>query len=100
MLALMARNWWAVAIRGVAPGLAFLVPGIGALGGELDPVLAHGPAVAPPVADAPGHGLLVNISRGIAGAALGDAPTGEPRDPGERLERAAAGWASRLPVLP
>ena len=89
-----------VAIRAVAPGLAFLVPGIGAQGGDLDPVLAHGPAVAPPVGLAAGRGLLVNISRGIAGAALGEAPAGEPNDPGERLARAAAGWASKLPVLP
>ena len=32
------------AIRDVAPGLPFLVPGVGAQGGEIDPVLADGPA--------------------------------------------------------
>ena len=34
------------AIRAIAPGLAFLVPGVGAQGGEVAPVLASGPATA------------------------------------------------------
>ena len=34
------------AIRAIAPGLAFLVPGVGAQGGEVEPVLADGPATA------------------------------------------------------
>jgi len=33
-------------IRALVPGLAFLVPGVGAQGGELAPVLAEGPATA------------------------------------------------------
>jgi orotidine 5'-phosphate decarboxylase subfamily 2 len=88
------------AIRAIAPGLAFLVPGIGAQGGDIDGVLAGGPATAPPGAEAAAGGLLVNVSRGIAGAAVstgGEAPSG---DPGERLATAAAEWAARLPVLP
>ena len=36
------------AIRELAPGLAFLVPGVGAQGGEVEPVLAAGPARAAP----------------------------------------------------
>ena len=36
------------AIRALVPGLAFLVPGVGAQGGEIEPVLAAGPASAPP----------------------------------------------------
>jgi orotidine-5'-phosphate decarboxylase len=88
------------AVRAVAPGLAFLVPGIGAQGGELEPVLADGPACAAPAAGRPGHGLLVNVSRGIAGAALGDAEPGGSSDLGERLATAAREWAKRLPVLP
>ena len=36
------------AIRGIVPGLAFLVPGVGAQGGEIAPVLEHGPATASP----------------------------------------------------
>ncbi len=36
------------AIRAIAPGLAFLVPGVGAQGGEVEPVLADGPATAAP----------------------------------------------------
>jgi orotidine-5'-phosphate decarboxylase len=88
------------AIRALAPGLAFLVPGVGAQGGEIDPVLAAGPANAPPAGGRGGGGLLVNVSRGIARASLGAAPAGAPSDPGERLARAAAEWAARLPVLP
>jgi orotidine-5'-phosphate decarboxylase len=84
------------AIRSIAPGLAFLVPGVGAQGGAVDPVLEHGPATAPPAGVRPGGGLLVNVSRGIAGAAS----DGGPGDPFERVAAAAAEWAGRLPVLP
>lgn len=83
-------------IRSIAPGLAFLVPGVGAQGGAIDPVLADGPATAPPAKGRAGGGLLVNVSRGIAGAALEDGPG----DVIERVAEAAAAWARRLPVLP
>jgi orotidine-5'-phosphate decarboxylase len=83
-------------IRALAPGLAFLVPGAGAQGGAIEPVLAHGPASAAPAHGRPGHGLLVNVSRGIAGAAIDD----RDGDPFERVRAATAEWAARLPVLP
>ena len=87
-------------VRAAAPGLPFLVPGIGAQGGELEPVLAHGPATAWPGGGRPGRGLLVNVSRGIAGVAL-DAPgAGVPTTLEERISKAARDWAARLPVLP
>jgi orotidine-5'-phosphate decarboxylase len=89
-------------VRSIAPGLAFLVPGVGAQGGEIEPVLQSGPAIAPPAGGRPGGGLLVNVSRGIAGAALtppGEGAANVPRDPGERVAEAARAWASRLPVL-
>jgi orotidine-5'-phosphate decarboxylase len=81
-------------IRAVAPGLAFLVPGVGAQGGEIDPVLQDGPAKADPAGAGPGAGLLVNISRGIAAAAA------DASDPGEAMAANAREWAARLPVLP
>ena len=81
-------------IRAIAPGLTFLVPGVGAQGGDVAAVLAHGRASAPPAAARPGGGLLVNVSRGIAGVAAGDA------DLGEVIAAAARDWAARLPVLP
>jgi orotidine-5'-phosphate decarboxylase len=88
------------AIRGIVPGLPFLVPGVGAQGGEIEPVLAHGPAVRAPGHVGPGGGLLVNVSRGIARAAL-DTPGDNGRaDPGERVAEAAARWAVSLAVLP
>lgn len=86
-------------IRTVAPGLAFLVPGVGAQGGDVEPVLRHGPAIGPPAGAGPGGGLLVNVSRGIAQAALAAPGVGAPDDPGERIAAAARGWAARLPVL-
>lgn len=88
------------AIRGVAPRLAFLVPGIGAQGGDVAPALTHGPATQGPAGARAGRGLLVNVSRGISGAAGGDARPGTSGDLGERLAEAAREWASRLPVLP
>jgi orotidine-5'-phosphate decarboxylase len=83
------------AIRDLAPGLPFLVPGVGAQGGEAEVVLDAGPATAPPAGAGHGGGLLVNVSRGIAGAASG--PDGI--DLGERLAESARTWAARLPVL-
>jgi orotidine-5'-phosphate decarboxylase len=83
------------AIRAIAPGLPFLVPGVGAQGGAIDPVLAYGRATGGPAARVPGGGLLVNVSRAIAAAA-----SDGRGDPFERVAAAAADWAARLPVLP
>lgn len=85
------------AVRTIAPGLGFLVPGVGAQGGGIEPVLAHGPATRAPAGGRPGGGLLVNVSRGIASAA---SESGPGADIGERLAAAACGWSERLPVLP
>jgi orotidine-5'-phosphate decarboxylase len=82
------------AIRRIAPGLPFLVPGVGAQGGEADDVLRAGPATTAPAGSGVGAGLLVNVSRGIASAAAGAVG-----DPGDALESAARDWAARLPVL-
>jgi orotidine-5'-phosphate decarboxylase len=87
------------AVRTIAPELPFLVPGVGAQGGDIDAVLAHARATAGFAAGQPGGGLVVNVSRGIAGAAFGGDEEGA-EDPGERIAAAAADWARRLPVLP
>ncbi len=87
------------AIRAVAPALAFLVPGIGAQGGDVDAVLAHGPTRAGPAHRRPGAGLLVNVSRGIAGAVT-DRRAGPAADLQAVVAEAARDWAGRLPVLP
>lgn len=87
------------AIRAVVPQLSFLVPGVGAQGGEIEPVLAAGPATAAPAGAGAGGGLLVNVSRGVARAAA-DRPGGDaPDDPGERIALAAREWSTRLAVL-
>jgi orotidine-5'-phosphate decarboxylase len=90
-------------LRVIAPGLAFLVPGVGAQGGDEAAVLADGRATATPAGGRPGGGLLVNVSRGIAGARVtGTAPDGRgpvQRDLGEAIAAAARDWAARLPVL-
>jgi orotidine-5'-phosphate decarboxylase len=88
------------AIRAISPGIAVLVPGVGAQGGSIEPVLANGPATAAPAGGRPGGGLVVNVSRGIAGAAIGDPQSGASADLGERLAGAARTWSARLPVLP
>jgi orotidine 5'-phosphate decarboxylase subfamily 2 len=85
-------------IRGIAPGLAMLVPGLGAQGGEVEPVLRFGPAIAAPAGGRPGGGLLVNVSRGISGAAGGGAngAAAAATDVAELLATAARGWSTRL----
>jgi len=86
-------------IRDLAPGLAFLVPGVGTQGGAVAPVLDHGRALVGPASDRPGGGLLVNVSRGISGtAAIGS--DGRSSELVDRMRQAAAVWAGRLPVLP
>ena len=80
------------AIRAAAPGLPFLVPGIGAQGGDLGAVLADGPATAGPAGAASGGALLVNVSRAIASVALGSS------DVGEAIADSAEAWAVRLKV--
>jgi orotidine-5'-phosphate decarboxylase len=79
-------------IRQLAPELALLVPGVGAQGGEVEPVLRHGPAAAGQAAGLPGGGLLVNVSRGIAGAARGAS------DVEVAVANAAKDWAERLRI--
>lgn len=86
-------------VRTLAPELAFLVPGIGAQGGDLDAVLRHGPATGGSTAGRPGGGLLVNVSRGIA-AVSAASPGAASGDVGERVAAAARDWSARLPVLP
>jgi orotidine-5'-phosphate decarboxylase len=87
------------AVRALVPGLAFLVPGLGAQGGDVAGVLAAGPATGEPAGAGAGGGLLVNVSRGIAGAAAGPGPDAGATDPGERIAEAARRWAVTLPVL-
>jgi orotidine-5'-phosphate decarboxylase len=89
--------WEMEQIRRIAPGLALLVPGVGAQGGAVGPVMSFGPAVAAPAGGRPGGGLLVNVSRGIAGAA-GNPASGSGADSAELLASAAREWAVRLRV--
>ncbi len=77
-------------VRAAAPALPFLVPGLGAQGGDVGAVLEHGPAAADVAGRTRGGGLLVNVSRAIANAAVGQ------RDPGVAVAAAAARWAGML----
>jgi len=77
-------------IRQASPDLPYLVPGIGAQGGDVQAVLASGPATGGAAAGRRGGGLLVNVSRGIAGAAAGS------EDPAAALSEAVAHWADVL----
>jgi orotidine 5'-phosphate decarboxylase subfamily 2 len=82
-------------IRGIAPGLALLVPGVGAQGGEVEPVMRFGPALVAPAGGRPGGGLLVNVSRGISGPA-GKSGGAAGADIEELLATAARDWSERL----
>jgi orotidine 5'-phosphate decarboxylase subfamily 2 len=77
-------------IRALAPGLPFLVPGVGSQGGDAAASLELGRATDAPAAAGRGAGLLISVSRGIASAALG-AP-----DPGAALAASAESWARQL----
>ena len=77
-------------IRAVAAVLPFLVPGLGAQGGDIEAVLTHGPATTGPAAVVAGGGLIVSVSRGIAAAGL------ESTDPGSAIASAAESWAHKL----
>uniref|UniRef100_UPI0040495D42 orotidine-5'-phosphate decarboxylase n=1 Tax=Candidatus Limnocylindrus sp. TaxID=2802978 RepID=UPI0040495D42 len=79
-------------LRGVAPNLPLLVPGIGAQGGDLAAVLAHGETTGTPRARV-GGSLLVNVGRGISGSATDGGATSEA------IHARSAEWASRLAIL-
>ena len=93
-------------IRGIAPGLAFLVPGVGAQGGDEAAVLRDGRGHGgsrrrPPGRRSPGQ-RLARDRRGRTcarrrGRGLRTAARDALRD---ALAEAARGWAARLPVLP
>ncbi len=78
------------AVRRIVPGLPFLVPGVGAQGGDAGTVRDRAAASDGPLAGSSGRGVLINVSRGIAGAAL------DAADPGAAIAAAAADWAVRL----
>jgi orotidine-5'-phosphate decarboxylase len=82
------------AIRAAVPGVAFLVPGLGAQGGDLEAVKRSGPALTRPSGGRLGGGLVVNVGRGIIGAWRGN-----PGDPGEAIAAASREWSERLAVL-
>jgi orotidine-5'-phosphate decarboxylase len=77
-------------VRGVAPSLPFLVPGLGAQGGDADAVLTVGPATSGSARSVRGGALLVNVSRAIAATAL------DAQDPAAALVAAADRWATLL----
>lgn len=52
-------------LRELCPGMVFLVPGVGAQGGDVEKVVRNG-------CDASGRGIIVNSSRGIIFAGKGD----------------------------
>jgi orotidine-5'-phosphate decarboxylase len=85
-------------IRAIAPGLGLLVPGVGAQGGDVEPVLRHGPATRGPAAAGTGGGLLVNVSRGIAGVAGQMDASASSAELTALLAAAAREWAARLPA--
>ena len=86
-------------IRLIAPELPFLVPGVGAQGGEIAPVLLHGPAGAGPAAVRAGWWPAGERLAGDRPSRARRAGADQSPGPGERLAEAARAWALRLPVL-
>jgi hypothetical protein len=66
----------------------------------VDRVLEFGSAESAPAGGRAGGGLLVNVSRGIASAAVEDTVGTDPGHLVARLSEAAKVWAGKLPVLP
>jgi orotidine-5'-phosphate decarboxylase len=77
-------------VRRIAPELPYLVPGAGAQGGDVAVTMRDGPASAGAPRAFAGGGLLVNVSRGIAGPAAGS------DDPEASMAAAARDWSERL----
>lgn len=71
-------------VRRIAPRLPFLIPGIGAQGGDLEQAVIHGPA-------AEGPGPVISSSRGIiyasSGADFGDAAREAALETRERINQ-------------
>ena len=73
----------------------FLVPGVGAQGGDIDAVMSVGPVTKGRVGSARSRrSLLVNVSRGIAARRRWTVPI-----PEAAVAAAAAQWATQPPVL-
>ena len=77
-------------VRDAAPELPFLVPGVGAQGGDPREVLRAGAARAGAPGAIRGGGLLVNVLRAVASRAK----TAE--DPGAAMAEAAREWSQEL----
>ncbi|MCR4406410.1 MAG: orotidine-5'-phosphate decarboxylase [Anaerolineae bacterium] len=75
------------AVREIAPRMWILLPGIGAQGGDLEAALAAG-------LDADGHGVIVNVSRGVIFATDPRAAAMAWR---ERINRARAAAPTSIP---
>lgn len=69
-------------IREICPDMPFLMPGVGAQGGELE-------AAVDAALDARGGGIMVNVSRGVLYASTGP-------DFAEAARNAAEGWRARI----
>ncbi|MDX2115917.1 MAG: orotidine-5'-phosphate decarboxylase [Planctomycetota bacterium] len=74
-------------LRALMPRCPFLIPGIGAQGGDLQAVAAHGPMVAGPDGF---NGLLFHVTRGVLPAA------DETGDPIETIRAKALAWRDRI----
>jgi orotidine-5'-phosphate decarboxylase len=71
-------------VRNIAPEVPFLVPGVGAQGGEIDAVVQSGRG------DAAHPTLLFHVTRGILPQA------DDPRDAGQVIRERAEGWLENI----
>jgi orotidine-5'-phosphate decarboxylase len=79
------------ALRALAPELPFLIPGVGAQGGDLAAAVRHGPTIQ-------GLGPLINASRGVLYASRGADFAEAARAEAERLRAAIARLREEQPA--
>lgn len=75
-------------IRALAPGIPFLIPGIGAQGGDLDATAALGRVAAP--SSTAYAGLLFHVTRGVLPA------KDEPGDAAALIQQKSRAWRDRI----
>ncbi|MEY4389340.1 MAG: hypothetical protein RLZZ432_1059 [Chloroflexota bacterium] len=80
-------------LRARVPTLPFLVPGIGAQGGDVQATVRHGGARDGVAGGSVGGGLLVNVGRGISDGVA------DAADPVAHLRARAAEWGAHLAIL-
>lgn len=77
-------------VRAAAPGLPFLVPGVGAQGGEIEGIVRRGSMKMAESEDGRWNGLLFHVTRGVLPG------KGEEKEAVAAIRRRASEWRDRI----